>query len=101
MLLEFLNMGERPAFFGTYQYKLKDNVASIALTGFAQSDDGIKGGTIGIYHTASGAYVAVGATYHDPVYQPNADGTPNENFGKFAPSVELGINRGVFPRKTR
>lgn len=100
-LLQVVDMGDQPAFFGTFQYKLKDNVASIALTGFAQSEDGISGGSIGLYHTKSGAYAAFGLTKHDPIYQPDADGTPNEKFNTFTPSFEVGINCAVFPRKPR
>lgn len=99
VLLQVVNLGERPAFFGTYQYKLKDNVASIAINGFVQSQDGVMGGTIGIYHK-SGAYFAAGAVKHEPMYK-NADGTPNEKFDKFTPSIELGINCAVFPKRSK
>lgn len=93
VLLEFLNMGERFAFHGTYSHDLKDNKATIYVNGFVQSDDGIRGGNIGFYHPASGAYVATGAVYRDPLR-----GEQNDNF---SPLLEFGINKGIYPGKTR
>ena len=100
-LVQVVNMGERPAFFGTCRYNMQNNKVALAITGFVQSDDGVRGGTVGLYHTSSGAYIAVGATYHDDVYLKNDDGTHNKNYEKFTPLIELGINRTIFPTPSR
>ena len=101
MVLELVNIGERAAFLGTCMYRLRDDHASIILTGFTQARDGIAGGNIGLFQTASGTYVSVGAIRHNPIYGPDTDGNPNTNYEKFTPSVEIGINRDIFMKRTR
>lgn len=95
ILLEFLNMGGRFAFYGSYVHKLKDNQAAISVNGYVQSGGGISGGNIGFYHNSSGCYVVAGAIRCDPLRE-----TENEQDNKFNPFVEFGVRKGLFP-KTR
>jgi len=88
LLLEVTNIGNQTGFHGTYKYNCKRGNMDIFVNGFWQTGDGVAGGALGLRHTKSGAYAAIGATYHDPMRQ------TNENHDKFAPCAEFGIVRG-------
>lgn len=98
VFIRVTDIGGRAMFYGTFGHAICDNDATIALNGYVQSGDGARGANIGFYHTKSGAYIATGATYHDPMHGTNMDGTPNPQYDKWSPFVEIGIKKTLVPR---
>ena len=85
LLLEVTNIGNQAGFHGTYKYSCARGNMDIFINGFKQMDDGVAGGAAGVLHTKSGAYAAIGATYHDPMQK------TNKNYNKLMPYAEFGI----------
>ena len=93
IVLQLLNLGARPAFYGAYSHTLKNGAAAFSINGFYQSDDGMAGADITFQHIKSGTYISTGARYRNPLINNNA---------KWAPFVQAGINKTILPRsKTR
>ena len=90
LLLEVANIGVQAAFHGTYQHNFGNGNMDVFANGFVQHGDGIAGGAIGLRHTKSGVYAAIGTTKHDPMNKMNTD-------GKFSPNAEFGIVHGFHP----
>lgn len=88
MLFEISNIGNKAGFHGVYKHSFTRGKMDIFVNGFKQMGDGVAGGALGLRHTKSGAYAAVGATYHDPMQG------ANENYKNFAPYAEFGIAHG-------
>lgn len=90
LLLEVANIGTQAAFHGTYQHNFGNGNMDVFANGFTQHGDGIAGGAIGLRHTKSGAYAAIGATKNDPMNKMNMD-------EKFSAYAEFGIALGFCP----
>ena len=87
LLLEVTNIGGNAGFHGAYKHNFTQGKMDIFVNGFKQSGDGIAGGALGLRHTKSGAYAAIGATRFDPMQK------ARENYKNFAPYAEFGIVR--------
>lgn len=98
LLLELLNLGGVPSFYGAYYHTFFNNDMIIGLNGFTQWNDGPHGANIGFYHTKSGAYTAMGATYHDPIRKRHTNGAQSPQYNKWSPFIEVGLNKRLFPR---
>ncbi len=88
LLLEVTGINNQAGFHGAYKHTFTRGNMDIFVNGFKQTGDGVAGGALGLRHTKSGAYAAIGATYHDPMQK------ANENYKNFAPYAEFGIVRG-------
>ena len=95
ILLQLLNLGVKPAFHATYYHNFKNNQASVAINGFKEKGDGIVGANVAIFFTRFGAYAAVGATKHNPLYLTDPESPLYERYGKWTPSAEIGIMYGI------
>ena len=88
LLLEVTGINNQAGFHGAYKHTFTRGNMDIFVNGFKQTGDGVAGGAVGLRHTKSGAYAAIGATYHDPMHG------ANENYEKITPYAEFGIVRG-------
>ena len=95
LVLQLLSTGNTPIFYGLYRHTLKSGEAAIAINGFAQKKDGASGADISFQHIKTGTYVSAGAHYNDPLH------TITDDPCKWQPFVQVGINKTLFPGKTR
>ena len=91
ILLELLDLGGQATFYGIYRHTLKNEDAAFLINGFVQSNDGMAGADMTFQHIKSGTYVSAGAHYHTPFNSKNG----------WVPFVQTGINKTIFPNKTR
>ena len=88
LLLEVTGINNQACFHGAYKHSFTRGKMDIFANGFKQMGDGVAGGALGLRHTKSGAYAAIGATHFDPMQK------ANENYEKITPYAEFGIVRG-------
>ena len=94
-MLQLLNTGKQPIFYGLYRHILKNGEAAVAINGFAQKNDGASGADISFQHIKTGTYVSAGAHYNNPLH------TITDEPDKWQPFIQVGINKTLFPSKTR
>ena len=94
IMLQLLDFGAQPTFYGLYRHAMKNGEAAFSINGFIQSDDGARGADITFQHIKSGTYVSAGAHYHDLVMKP-------DEFAQWSPFVQVGINKILLPRQSR
>ena len=92
VVLQLLDLGGCPTFYGLYKHTLKNGEAAFSINGFKQKKEGAAGCDITFQHIKSGTYVSAGAHYHDPLH--TAPDTPE----KWRPFAEVGINKILSPR---
>ncbi|MBQ6736187.1 MAG: hypothetical protein IJQ90_01735 [Alphaproteobacteria bacterium] len=94
ILLQLLDFGAQPTFYGLYRHTLKNEDAAFSINGFTQSKDGVRGADIAFQHIKSGTYVSAGAHYRDPLMNP-------QESAQWTPFIQVGINKTLFPKKVR
>lgn len=95
ILLQLLDFGAQPTFYGTYRHELKNKEAAFSINGFSQSKGGARGADVTFQHIKSGTYVSAGAHYNDPL------NIKDDTHEKWIPFVQAGINKTLMPQKTR
>ena len=95
LVLQLLNTGDKPIFYGLYRHTLKNGEAAITVNGFKQKNDGASGANISFQHIKTGTYVSAGAHYNDPLHI-NMDKP-----AQWQPFVQVGINKTLAPKKSR
>lgn len=94
VVLQLLDFGGQPTFYGLYRHTLKNEEAAFSINGFTQSSGGARGTDIAFQHIKSGTYVSTGAHYRDPLMNP-------QESAQWTPFVQVGINKTLMPKKTR
>ena len=98
ILLQAINLGERNALHGTYRHTFQGDQASIAVNAFKEQDDGIAGANVAIFFTKVGAYCAIGATKHNPLYLTDPESPLYQHYDKWTPYGEIGVAYGIKPK---
>lgn len=98
ILLQAINLGAHNALHGTYRHTFRNDQASIAVNAFKEQDDGIAGANVAVFVKKVGAYVAIGATKHNPLYLTDPESPLYQHYDKWTPYAEVGVAYGIKPK---
>ena len=98
ILLQAINLGVHNAMHATYRHTFRDDQASIAVNAFKEQGDGITGANVALFLKKVGAYAAIGATKHNPLYLTNPESPLYEHYDKWTPYGEIGVAYGIKPK---
>ena len=95
ILFQAINLGVQNALHGTYRHTFRNGQASIAINAFKEQDDGIAGANIALFLKKVGAYAAIGATKHNPLYLTDPESPLYKHYDKWTPYAEIGVAYGI------